>query len=55
MSWWKGVAYCNHVTDMANYIYDKEGKDLTVPRVEKNERIIVPFLTADLQCCSIFI
>lgn len=38
----------NHVIDMANYMYAKEGRDLNVPRVEKNEGIIEPSLIADI-------
>lgn len=46
----KADVYSNHITDN---IYGKEGKDLNDPRVEKNEGIIEPLLTADSHCCSI--
>lgn len=35
--------YCDHVSDMVSYLYDDEGKDLTVPTAEKMKELLSLF------------
>lgn len=35
--------YCDHVADMVSYVYDEEGKDMTVPRAEKMKELLSLF------------